>query len=144
MPPLLTGMQCQQMLLNQRPLASSHNTHNHHQQQQQHHPQMLQNCTNILPMANSIQQSQNCSIWSHPGLQPSEKKARLDLTPNIQNSLPCSASSPNHNNTDELTPSSSSSSSASSVASNHHNLGASPESSPPAVSQLLWPSTREG
>ena len=37
-----------------------------------------------------------------------------------------------------------SSSSASSVASNHHNLGASPESSPPAVSQLLWPSTREG
>ena len=55
--------QQQHMIVNpQRHLTSSHNTHNHHQ--------MLQNCTNLLPVnINNMPQSQTC-IWSHPGLQP--------------------------------------------------------------------------
>ena len=93
-------------------------------------------------------QSQSCNIWSHPGLQP-EKKARIDLSQNMSNSIPCSASSPtqlnnNQNNIDEIIPSSSSSSSSASSSSsttNHNTMGqASPESaSPPNNQSLSWP-----
>lgn len=141
------NLQNQHVLQNQqpqRPLTNSHNTHNHHNQQQPHHqPQMLQNCTNILPNVNmNLQQSQSCNIWSHPGLQP-EKKARIDMSQNIPAStMPCSASSPNQLNSqgDELIPSSSSSSaSSSSSIANHNMLGqTSPESSSPP-NQNIWP-----
>jgi len=128
----------------QRHLTSSHNTHNHHQ--------MLQNCTNLLPVnINNMSQSQTC-IWSHPGLQP-EKKARLDLNPNLpsSSSAPCSTSSTGSSASsnangqlvsgEELIPSSSSSSSSisssasssSSTTSAHniHNVNhISPETSP--------------
>ncbi len=140
----------QQVLLNQqqRTLTNSHNTHNHHQHQHQIPQQMLQNCTNILPNMNNMNslQSQSCNIWSHPGLQP-EKKARIDLSQNMPNAIPCSASSPTHlnnnQNTDEIIPSSSSSSSSASSScsvTNHHTMGqASPESaSPPNNQSLSW------
>lgn len=134
------NMPNQQMMMNQQrqALTNSHNTHNHHNQQQHHPTQMLQNCTNLLPINGNHQN--NTNIWGHPGLQP-EKKARIDLSQNLQNSMPCSASSPNshmnNQNSDELIPSSSSSS-ASSV-SNHHNLGTSPESGSPTNHHHLWP-----
>ncbi len=140
-----------QVLLNQqqRTLSNSQNTHNHHQHLVPQ--QMLQNCTNILPNMNNMNslQSQSCNIWSHPGLQP-EKKARIDMSQNLPNSLSCSASSPtqlNNQNTDDIILSSSSSSSSSSSASssssitNHHTMSqASPESASPLNNQsLIWP-----
>lgn len=67
MPQNNPNLQNHQQIMNQQRNPAVLANHNH----QQHPPQMLQNCTNILPNSmNAMQQSQSCNIWSHPGLQP--------------------------------------------------------------------------